>query len=136
MENETKKVGVSQKAIIFNSDNEILALRRSSTHQFKPFTWDLPGGDLDFGEEPLVGISREIKEETGLEIIDLTPFDVDSRINGNNEFWVTIAYIAFSESVNVHLSYEHDEFKWVTLKQFLKLESSEKLHNFVKKLEK
>jgi len=134
MENETKKVGVSQKAIIFNSDNEILALRRSSTHPFKPFTWDLPGGDLDFGEDSLAGISREIKEETGLEIIDLTPFDVDSRINGGNEFWVTIAYVATTTSANIRLSNEHDEFRWVTPREFLKLESSEKLYNFVKKL--
>jgi len=134
MENETKKVGVSQKAIIFNSDNEILTLRRSSTHPFRPFTWDLPGGDLDFGEDSLAGISREIKEETGLEIIDLAPFDVDSRINGGNEFWVTIAYVATTTSVDVRLSHEHDEFRWVTPKEFLKLESSEKLYNFVKKL--
>jgi 8-oxo-dGTP diphosphatase len=134
MENETKKVGVSQKAIIFNSDNEILALRRSSTHPFKPFTWDLPGGDLGFGEDSLAGISREIKEETGLEIIDLTPFDVDSRINGANDFWVTIAYVATTTSTNIRLSNEHDESRWVTPREFLKLESSEKLYNFVKKL--
>jgi 8-oxo-dGTP diphosphatase len=133
MENETRKVGVSQKAIIFNEDDEILALRRSSTHPFKPFTWDLPGGDLDFGEEPLAGISREIREETGLEIIDLAPFDVDSRIRGG-EFWVTIAYIANTTLSNIRLSNEHDEFRWVTPKEFLKLESSEKLYNFVKKL--
>lgn len=30
--------------------------------------WDLPGGFLDEGEEPLVGLRREIAEETGLAI--------------------------------------------------------------------
>ena len=30
--------------------------------------WDLPGGFLDEGEEPLDGLSREFREETGLAV--------------------------------------------------------------------
>jgi 8-oxo-dGTP diphosphatase len=30
--------------------------------------WSLPGGGLDFAEEPLQGMMREVKEETGIDL--------------------------------------------------------------------
>jgi ADP-ribose pyrophosphatase len=63
-----KKIGVSQKAIIFNREGKILVLRRSGTALSNPGKWDFPGGDLEFGEDAIGGIIREIREETGLEV--------------------------------------------------------------------
>lgn len=125
------KIGVSQKAIIFNREGKILVLRRSGAAPSNPGKWDFPGGDLDFGEDAIGGIIREIKEESGLEVKNLKPFDVESHINKEGDFWVTIAYTAKSISDKVILSYEHDESKWLTAEDFLKLESSEKLRRFV-----
>lgn len=129
-----RKVGVSQKAIVFNKEGKFLAIHRTATAPSKPNTWDLPGGDLGFGENAIDGIIREIREETGLEVKDLKPFDVESHINEKDEFWVTIAYIAMGEPDKVTLSFEHDKFKWVSVKDFLNLESSDKLRRFVKNL--
>jgi 8-oxo-dGTP diphosphatase len=126
-----KKIGVSQKAIIFNREGKILVLRRSGTALSNPGKWDFPGGDLEFGEDAIGGIIREIREEAGLEVKNLNLFDVESHINKEGDFWVTIAYIAKAVSDKVILSYEHDEFKWLTAEDFLELESSEKLRRFV-----
>jgi len=132
-----QKVGVSQKAVILNEKGKFLVIHRTTTAPSNPNKWDLPGGDLDFGEDAIMGLTREVKEETGLEIKDPEPFDVESHINENGEFWVTIAYRAKAAVLDkVVLSFEHDEFKWVTAKEFLKLESSNKLRRFVKNLEK
>jgi ADP-ribose pyrophosphatase YjhB (NUDIX family) len=127
-----QKIGVSQKAIIFNEEGKFLILRRTNTAPSNPNKWDLPGGDLDFGEDAVKGISREIKEETGLEIENIKPFDVESHINKKNEFWVTVAYAAKTKSDKVKLSFEHNDFKWIDNEKFLKLESSEKLKRFVR----
>ena len=34
-----------------------------------PGAWNLPGGGLDAGEEPMAGLLREIHEETGQEVV-------------------------------------------------------------------
>jgi 8-oxo-dGTP diphosphatase len=132
--NTQKTIGVSQKVIIFNREGKILALRRSKTHPFHSFYWDFPGGVMEFGEDAGKSILRETKEETGLAIKNMQVFDVESHINGANDFWVTIAYTATASSKKIKLSYEHDQFRWATPKELLRLKSSKKLKRFVKNL--
>ncbi len=95
----------------------------------------MPGGDIDFGEDAVESIIREIKEETGLEIKELKPFDVEFHINEKGEFWITIAYKTEANSNKVTLSFEHDEFKWVSVEEFRKLKSSNKIKRFVNNLD-
>jgi hypothetical protein len=47
-------------------DGRVLLARRAHP-PFKGF-WDIPGGFLDEGEDPLDGLRRELKEETGLDV--------------------------------------------------------------------
>lgn len=128
------KINVSIKVIIFNKDGKILILRRCKTTKLGPLFWDFPGGTLEFGEDPLKGISREIKEETGLNVQDLRVVDVSSGFNKLKEFWVTICYTATSKALNVKISHEHDIFKWVSLKGFQKFKALPSLKIFAKKV--
>lgn len=125
MENQNNrtnnKVGVSEKAILIRDDGKFLAMRRTKTAPTRPLGWDLPGGELEFGEDPQEGIIREIKEEAGVEVGDLKIFDAVSDIGGDGEFWVTIFYTARPLSTSIVLSYEHDNIKWVTSDDFLEL---------------
>ena len=130
-----KQFGVSQKVVIFSrKGDKFLTMRRTSTAPSRPNTWDLPGGDLEFGEDALEGIIRETREETGISLSSAVPFDVESHVNKDGDFWITIAYRAVADSEDVVLSSEHDSFMWVTAKEFLKLESGDKLRRFVKNL--
>ena len=131
-----KKIGISQKIIIFNDKGKFLTLHRTETAPSNPCKWDFPGGELGFGEDAITGIIREAEEEAGLKIKDLKPFDVESHITEDGFFWLTIAYKAKTNSDKIVLSYEHDEFRWVDSEEFLKLDSPEKLKRFVKNLKK
>ncbi len=135
MEDKNKKIGVSQKAILFNENEKLLTIRRTETAPTRPLHWDLPGGELNFGEDAQEGILREIREETGLEVQDLKVMDIISRLNDKGEFWVTICYTARPTTADVVLSHEHDDFKWVTTDEFQQLQASSRNKKFVERFD-
>lgn len=124
-------MGISQKAIVLNNEGKMLTLFRTETAPTRPSTWDLPGGDLDFGEDAIQGITREIKEETGLTIGKVTPFDVEAVINPQGDYWVTIAYFGSADKQQVQLSSEHSDYRWVTSSEFQKINTSRRAQRFV-----
>ena len=53
------------QALVVRDGRVLLARRDREPGEGK---WDLPGGFLEEGEEPLAGLQRELREETGLEV--------------------------------------------------------------------
>jgi len=121
MEENNKKIIVAQKAIIYNEEGKILTIRRSENSP-RPLTWDLPGGNLEFGEGLEFSILREIEEETGIEVEKLFLINVFENPDSINLFRVTIGYKTKAKNTNVVLSHEHVDFKWVTPEEFISLD--------------
>ena len=60
---------VSAAGVITNEKGEVLLLN----HLLRPMSgWGVPGGFLESGEQPEAAFRREILEETGLELTDVT----------------------------------------------------------------
>lgn len=116
-----KEILLASKAIVIRN-NQILFVRQNYHNKVY---WDLPGGKLEFGESPLEALSREVMEETGLEI-------TSSKLIGTWRFFgkkvddfqiecITYLCTVKSYEVNIHNNPgDHIEaFKWVSKKEFL-----------------
>ncbi len=64
-------------ALIFNEQDEVLLARRSV--EPRKGDWDVPGGFVDWGEEPMDAVVRELKEEAG---VDFTPTGLVGAYHG------------------------------------------------------
>lgn len=64
-----RKFTASVAGIITNENGEILLLN----HLMRPGSgWGLPGGFIEFGEQPDAAFRRELQEETGIELRDIS----------------------------------------------------------------
>lgn len=127
---------VSTKALVINKDGKILGLRRSETHPHKPFQWDLPGGLVEEGEDLIEAIKREIKEETDLDVEDVSLLHAIAGKSSGGDYIITIAYRAFSKSDEVKISWEHDQFEWLSAEEFTSRETNDRTKMFIGMLNK
>lgn len=108
---------VVQKALVVDPEGCILIMRRSNTDTRRPLQWDLPGGQLDGGEELIAGVEREIREETGLIPQSTRPIwsKTEHRTwSGGTNSVVFLFYVSHVQSIDaVVLSYEHCESRWL-----------------------
>ena len=80
----TAKVDI--RGLLLNADNKILLAKESADHK-----WSLPGGWADVGFTPKEIITKEFKEETGLDIIPerlLAVFDKKMHPHPPQPFYV------------------------------------------------
>lgn len=65
----------------FDGIEKVFLAKRAMTKKFFPGVYELPGGHIDFGEDILDGLKREVREELGKDIVVGDPFSVFSYMN-------------------------------------------------------
>lgn len=116
---------VAVGAVISNPDGKILLMKRSSKLDWHPGEWEILYGRIAQFEDPHAGLIRETKEEVGLDITVGQPLTVWHIYRGHeqtayNEL-VGITFIAETTNINVQISDEHDEYRWIMPEEALQL---------------
>ncbi len=110
---------ITVRAVI-KQDDKVLLLRRSGGNpQFEHF-YELPGGKVDFGEDPKATLQREVSEETGLEVLSLQLSDVYSRLDTadlQKQYISLVFWVSVQGGSHVALSGEHDKYQWKKLSE-------------------
>jgi len=110
------------KALLFDTNKKILVLRRSESHPRFANHLDFPGGLVEEDEHSDQAVAREIDEEVGLKIEDSQLNQVYSKqVNSGHHYMVYQANLD-TETPLITLSWEHDKYEWVTLKELLNRE--------------
>lgn len=80
--------------------------------------WELPGGGLDHGEDPINGLRREIHEEMGLVVTAISPspkYFVTTRRRGSDTFIANVIYEIELQDLNFTASDECQELRYFTV---------------------
>ena len=93
-----------------NEDRYLISRRPSGTHL--AHSWEFPGGKLELGEAPEVGLRREILEELGIEVRVGEIFAVGQHVYGDKDV-ILMVYDA-QITAGTPQCIEVAEIRWVT----------------------
>ncbi|MEV0087074.1 NUDIX domain-containing protein [Saccharopolyspora sp. NPDC050642] len=108
--------GVQQQivAAVIDTGGQVLLVRRRETDS-RGGEWEFPGGKVDPGEDLNTALHREVDEETGLHIAEITgylgAFDYITRSGTYNRQHTWSVTVAAAEGVRLT---EHDAYAWVS----------------------
>ena len=128
---------VAVHGFIKREDGKFLVTKRSSVNDFLPNIFDLPGGTVEFGEDPMEALKREISEETGL-IVDIDrPIYLYSQVLKEERHQIWIIYECEFKGGEIKLNpEEHNEYKWVNFDEVKSLPKIIFLEKFLEVFDK
>jgi len=106
---------IAAKALILRK-SKLLLLKRKDNNPHYAGKWDIPGGRIHPGEDPIQGLIRECAEEIGLRIQLIAPIGVNHFARDDGQAITMIIFLCeMKGSDKVVLSDEHVEAVWVDL---------------------
>ena len=113
-------------ALVVNSQGKLLLLKRTSSNSNFPNLYCLPGGHLEtaYLNSPERNVKKEIKEETGLDVLNCNLVDTKT-IKNNKKIYYFYCSIITEDSEVILNEREHSQYKWVSLTELKEIPKEE-----------
>lgn len=122
---------VSVKGIVIDEQGRILLACESNG------TWDMLGGGLDHGEDPIACLKREIQEETGLTVTKIWPepkhFITAHKVS-NNIYVANVVYQIELENLDFTPSNECEELRFFSAEELRNLQLPPNMQQLTREL--
>lgn len=109
--------------ILRNKKGEVLLIKRSRRNKtFRGF-WQLPEGKMEFGEQPVETLERELKEELGCRLDSAQPVTASSTVVSFRgiSYHVLRVVLETQWEGEITLNSEHEDYQWVGINEALKI---------------
>lgn len=109
------------RVLIYNH-GKLLILKRTNSDKDDANLWDVPGGEIESGENIYDAIKREVLEEIGVEPPSITIKDLHGLIFGDfgvASKLIIAVFICQSATANIQLNSEHSEYRWIRPKELV-----------------
>jgi 8-oxo-dGTP diphosphatase len=102
----------------FDGVEKVFLPKRAETKKFMPGIYELPGGHIEFGEDILAGLKREISEELGMQITVGDPFAAFTYMNevkGSHSVEVVYfaRFVGSIDTIEIHPE-DHSGYRWIS----------------------
>jgi 8-oxo-dGTP diphosphatase len=124
-----KTFALSVRIVLFDQHGHILLLKRSNQSKTNPGKWELPGGKIDQSESFDAALKREVKEETGFEVVIHTA--AGTAMQETDEWRIVhLMMIGSIVSGGLAISSEHEEYRWVSPLEIAELSKADYFEDY------
>ena len=108
---------------IINENNEFLLLKTSDKDlQFHKSFWYVVTGSYEKEDKSKIEtVKREVKEETGLNVIQTIYLDKTFTYESLGSNYIEYVYLSKVKKTDIQLNEEHIDYKWCAFDEFIEL---------------